>query len=683
LSSAREGSDVRLLAITATAHRDGNRIDLAWTNPDPAHTPGVRVVRRESTHPAGPDDGTVVAHGTGLTTASDTGLKGETAYYYTLFPFAGTPPAYDPDPHNQASATALSPYDLAGRMYAMLPAIHRRYDAQRTPAPGTGLPGDRDRGQLRRFLDLPGGELDRLYGLARAALGLTDLDRVEGVLLPLLAQWIGWRTDHGLPVAAQRAEIRAAPRIHRTVGAVPALDATVARVTGWTGRTKEYVHNVARTNQPERLNLWWAQRSPAGTWTAPALASVNFAFDGRPAAVREADGSVTVFFHTYRRHGWDIWSKRFAAGAWQESRPVVDRPGIDKHPAAALQGNRLWLFWQSCDPTLPAAERRWRISYATRTGTTWSDPAGFGDPDTERRLPAAVADGTGGLWLFWLERTAGGWQLRYNRHDGTAWQLATPQTMPLDGGVPPRVEDDLFVLCHPTSAQQRLWVFWARQDPGGPPGQTRWSVAYRIKRGLDPAAADWTQVATLPRTGAHHDRQPAALVAADGGIEVFWSTTRHGGWSVDRATLATGPLTWGATEQVTTGPYTQRAPLAVDTGGSVLLAYRSNASLAHTAPASGATRTLDHRYAGTTTVDTGATGKLALRGAFEDFQTYTHDAGAAGVRTNDDRIARDTVGLYLTPDTADPQEVRAVVSRLAGVLPGFMPVTTRAVYVTE
>ncbi|MFN2497150.1 MAG: hypothetical protein ABR608_14815 [Pseudonocardiaceae bacterium] len=683
---------MRLLDITASAHRDGNRIDVTWAYPVPAQVSGVRVVRGEGSHPTTPDDGVLVAHGTGLATASDVNLKGETVYYYSLFTFSGDPPQYDPaplpaepphpDPHNRVSAMAISPYDFAGQLYALLPAIYRRYDAERG-SPGSAGSGQ-NQGPLRRFLDLPGGELDRLYSLTRAALAFANLDQVDGRLLPLLAQWIGWRTNYGLPVRAQRNEIRFAPRIYQTIGGVPTLDATVARVTGWANRTKEFVHNVARTNQPERLNLWSALRGTGGTWTDPALASVNFAYDGRPAVVREADGSMLFFYHTYRQHGWDIWAKRFAAGAWLPSRPVVDRPGIDKHPAVALQSSRLWLFWQSYDPAQPPAERKWQISFTIRTGTTWSAPAVFGDPATERRLPAAVADNTGGLWLFWLESVAGTWQLRYNRHDGTDWQLATPQTLPLDGGQAPRVEDDLFVLFHPASASQRLWLFWARQEPGGPAGQTRWSVVYRIKQGLDPAATDWSPIRALPKTGpgGYHDRQPAALLAAGGNIELFWSSTQPGGWSIVGSTLATGPLTWGPNQQVSTGPDTRRAPLAVDTGTGTLLAYRSNASLAYASTTFGATRTRDHRYAGTTTVATGAVAKLALRGTFEDFQTYTYDTGPGGVRTNDNRIARDTVGLYLTPDIDDEEEIKAVISRLASVLADFIPLSARAVFIT-
>jgi hypothetical protein len=675
---------VRLTDITATAHSSGNRIDLSWTNPAPVQAPGVRVVRRTSTHPADPDDGTVVADGTGLTSVSDTGLQGETVYYYTLFPFSGTPPVYDPDPHNRVSALAIAPYDFAGQMYAMLPAIYRRYDAGRIPAAGTGLPSDADKGELLRFLDLSGGELDRLYSLARAALALTDLDRVEGTLLPLLAAWIGWPTNYGLPVVTQRNEIRAAPWIYHTIGGVANLDATVTRVTGWPNRTKEFVHNVARTNQPERLNLWSALRGTSGSFSEPALASVNFAYDGRPTAVHDADGSTLFFYHTLRLHGWDIWFKRYAAGAWQPSQPVVDRPGIDKHPSAALAGDRLWLFWQSYDPAQAPADQFWRIWFTTRTGVTFAEPAVFGDPGTERRMPTAVADGTG-LWLFWLEQVAGTWQVRYNRHDGTDWQLATAQTLPPDAGQPPRVDDDLFALFHPTSANQPLWLFWARHEPGGPPGQTRWSVVYRIKQSLDPAAQDWSPIQPLPKTGAggYHDRQPAALLTADGNIELYASSTENGGWTIVRNTLAIGPLTWGTAEQVVGPPYARRGPLAVGTDTGTLLVFRSNQSLTYASDTFGATQILDDRYAGTTTVDTTGTAKMALRGQYEDFQTYTYDAGQQGIRTNDNRIARDTVGLYLTPGTTDPDEVKAMLSRLANELPGFLPVTARAVFIAS
>ena len=86
---------MRLTNIIATAHPAGNRIDLAWKYPPKDGLPGVRVVRREGSHPENPDDGveiTTVEEGSGVRFAHDRDLKGETVYYYTLFPVRGTPP---------------------------------------------------------------------------------------------------------------------------------------------------------------------------------------------------------------------------------------------------------------------------------------------------------------------------------------------------------------------------------------------------------------------------------------------------------------------------------------------------------------------------------------------------------------------------------------------------------------
>ena len=101
-------------------------------------------------------------------------------------------------------------------------------------------------------------------------LDLYNLDKVDGHLLPLLAEWIGWQTDYRLEIAAQRNEIRNAPYVYKTIGLIPTVEATVKRLIGWESRTKEFVHNVFLSNSPERLNIWACQRNGAGEWSKPA-----------------------------------------------------------------------------------------------------------------------------------------------------------------------------------------------------------------------------------------------------------------------------------------------------------------------------------------------------------------------------------------------------------------------------
>lgn len=667
---------MRLKQITATPHPAGNQISLHWQNPDPVQYQGVRVVRREDTHPIAPDDGTVVASGEGLTSAEDRDLQGETVYYYTLFPYrAGSPPD-SIDPHNRTSAMATAPYNIAGQMYDLLPAIYHRYDTES--------------GQLRDFLDLPGEQFDQLYSFATALLNACNFDRVDGRLIPLLAEWIGWQTNYRIEIAKQRNEIRYAPYLYQTMGLIPTLEATVKRFIGWESRTKEFVHNVFRSNCPERLNLWLRERSSTGEWSQPTEPlSLNFAYEGRTSAVRDRDGTIWLFYHTLKQNRWEIWYKNYTLDKqWTPSQPLNNNKLIEKYPTAVLQGEMLWVFWS----TYVVAESRWQIYYQTHIGVVWSAVQLLGDGSGDRRQPWAVTDTSNGLWLFWIELSSGQQQLKYNRHDGTNWQLADAATFPLANGQDPQVMNDVFVLIHPTDAAQPLWVFWARQELAGVTGdatQTRWQIAYRVKQGLDPTiTTDWSEMRTLPwAVPGNDDREPSALVRQDGTIEVFWSSTRSGSWSISHTLLNVATHTWNTAEPVTTGPYAHRAPLCLVDSDNALLIYRSSQSLSYTSQVYGATKTTDFRYSGCTSVDTRNLTKLTLRGEFDDLQTYTSVIASQGSSQKPDDKAlanryawyarRDTVGLYLTPTTEDPQLQKRDTDLLKNVLPQFSPIQVR------
>ena len=54
-----------------------------------------------------------------------------------------------------------------------------------------------------------------------------------------------------------------------------------------------------------------------------------------------------------------------------------------------------------------------------------------------------------------------------------------------------------------------------------------------------------------------------------------------------------------------------------------------------------------------------------------------------GERTNADRYARETVGLYVTPDTTDPAVIQRNQNLLRNALREFLPAPVRTVFVTE
>ncbi len=779
----------RLTHITAEARPEGNRIDLVWENPEAAHYPGMRIMRRTRTFPTSPEDGDLVADGTGFNRVEDTALKAETVYYYALFPYRNDPPEYEIDKHNRVSAMATGPYNMAGQMADLLPGIYHRYD---TKLPLTVPPGmtaaDQERGQLRRFLDLPGAQLDQFRSLARVIPDLADIQNLDGALLPLLAKWIAWRTDHRLEFDGQRNELRDAVSVYQTIGLIPSVEATVKRILGWESRAKEFVHNVARSNQAERLNIWVRRERGPGDWSrAREPFSLGFAYDGRPSTVVDQAGTRWFFFHTLRNGRWDIWTKTLVTfellesfeetldeetmsfalqqafedaghplslnaliiknedewlvrdrenhqrytilpGAgqldvyrWAPSQRLTNGPRIDKHPSAVVKGDTLWVYWDSYD----AKTESHQVHYQSVQAGIWSEPQVFGDAATARKRPFAIIDHTNHLWLFWLEKTAEKWELKFLREENNAWNIPAAHTFPLDDEDDPVVQTDLFVFFQPgasaTNGIPKIWVFWSRKVPTGTPGQSRWEIAYRFAENIDPdeftwfhswslafpdhfsidtsvlpvsldlltwhvnRPPDWSPVFTVPKpTLDDQDREPALFLNAAGDIEFYWSSNRNQSWSIWRAVLRDTPVPMlDNVMQITDNPFSQRDPLPFLIDGVTRLSYHGNAPVGYTSEIYGATETVDLRYSGTTSVDTKNLAKIAQRGTYDDFQTYSYDTGPAGTPGPETWYARDTIGLYLTPDTEDTSKIAQNQTMIERILREFLPIQIRAVFIFE
>lgn len=829
---------MRLDQISATAHPAGNRIDLSWAFPAGAPPCAVRVVRRADRYPEHPGDGVVVPAGLlgwldpglladleaemlspalrqaclergaplaanaalltvargrlwhlgatqgrctlrvvggrpaiydeRLPYAYDEGLRSETTYYYTLFPIEDhVPLRYDlaSAPYNRAAALATGAYNMAGQLYDLLPALYRRYDL----AGGQGQP-------LQRFLSLPGGQLDQLYSRARALLNLSDLDRVDGRLLGLLADWIGWRTDFRNDIQTQRNELHFAPRVQEITGTIPMIEATIKRLIDWECRAKEFAGNVFRSNQPPRLNLWAAERV-RGAWGAAAPLSLDFAYEGRPAAAARTtpDGTTHhwLFYHTphangaqagaahipppagsrlcaksaltfrlsraafgrhfrhgtvspallaaFARHGlalsldlaivaqkaepgqpraWLLcdrsggarYSVREAGDhdllvqcEWSPGQPVREPPPgqLDRHPSAAWLGDTLWLFWDVYDEQTQG----WHVACRTYQRGRWAEaqrPQRNLPCAGQCRAPCAVLH-AGKLRLLWLERGAGGWRLRLSTLEGRRWSQPAdfpPLIVRRAEGVQeidPHVEDDLLAL---SDAQGRLWLFWAWREPvEGLPGQARWRIAYRAAQ--DDGLQDWGPIFALPAPPDADDREPAAIIGQPRSIELFWSSTRDGSWSIWRGELNAEGRLRGRAEALSAGPYTQRAPLPLAYGGGTLLVYRSNESLSYASAEYGATRTLDTRYAGCTSVEPRNAARVALRRQYTDFETYSYELGPGGRPDMRSWYRRDTVGLYLRPGDEDGAEIARNQRQIAYLLRQFLPIQVRVVFIIE
>ncbi len=642
----------------------------------------------------------------GLARASDTGLPPGKVFYYTLFPYKGQPVEHELNPMNRVTCFATDSMDYGGRMYRQLPVIYHRYD-NRPPLPHqadkAGMSeADRKHGQLRRFLDITGSHLDQFHSFASAALHLHDMHRVDGNLLPLLGQWIGWNTLFSTETAGRRNEIRYGPELLQTQGLIPTTETMVRVITGMENQIREMANNVFITNRPEELNFWLAHRDDTGAWTAEEeVFSLDMAFEGRPSAVRGEGGALWLFYHIERNNDWDIWFKNFSEGqGWTPSQPLTGTPTVDTHPRAVLRDKTLMVFWNSFDQEAGT----WSIRYRENTGGTWWSIKDFDHgidavtgAGVRRKSPCAVVDGNDKVWLFWLETDTAAtlptepdqWRLKVNRFDGSQWELAQAADVPFDGVSDPRAGADLFAMLRTGgSGADSIVLSWTRGHIEADGTVRCKEVACREKTALTSVSGGWGPVGVMPKLTSlfhYHDREPYTLCAGNGDIELYWSSNRSGAFAVlnTRLTDLSGlsSLDDDDAERVIEGPYSQRHPVPFPSGNEMYLVYRSNQGISYQGATARSKGLDDFRRAGCVAPDHRDRQMNRRVSRFNDCLTYTYDTGENGVPDNNTWYACDTVGIYLTPDSGDVEAVLKKVKTLETLIREFLPLHTRAVFI--
>jgi phage tail-like protein len=782
--------------IKAEPNASGGQIDLSWKNPSKDEFPnfkgvkfkGVKIVRRgrrfpEAFPPQFSDtindflyDGTLVYNGT-EESFSDKELHGETVYYYTFYTYDDnadpTKVRHFTNRASRVAAMATSNYGMGGKLNELIPAIYKRYDTIYAE-PGTVAPEDEQKGELQRFMEILGGQLDLIGSFVAGTRKFLDLDQCDGSLLPLLAQWIGWQTNPSLDINSQRNEIRYAPELYKTVGIVANLRAFVNRLINWDCQVKEFVHNVFVSNEPEQLNIW-SQKLVNGNWCDAELVSLNFAYSGAPSSFVDSNRRLWLFYHTKREGNrdiyrkkridqWDIWYKIFDQGKWSPGYRVTRSETIDKYPSAlqASSGN-VWLFYSSHDsstwniktkilavggdatraqlisqrgepftltdgstlvisvdgaietvvtfrsadfinignatcaevvvalnryvPSLTASEETGKIHLASNTvgegssliididASTAASSLGFGagfpnvlQSDME---PAAFEDDTEHIWLFWSSHREGNWDIWYNKFDGISWGTEQRLTSDLTADREPAG-----VFFDAADPNRKFWVFWSRKGPEG------WNIFYRTKPDTNLDDLTWNpekQLSPIPPGQEYDNREPAVRLDNQGNILVFWSSNRTGSWNIWYKTFDKALNNWTAEAPATTGHFTKKAPTVLEGGeGGIRLLFRSNESIAYSSKFYPGTTTIDSRYSGSTAIDVRNRERIGGHGKLEDILHYTYDTG----KKNDDYwYARDTIGIYLTPDTEDQQLITRSHELVKGILNRFLPIQLRAVFI--
>jgi phage tail-like protein len=567
---------------------------------------------------------------------SDLGAALEETAYYRLFTADPSDPGrWVTERGWTGRATPTARYGFPDRLYGLLPSLHQYYDEP--------TPEDRNRGQLRRFLQVLGVGLDHLRSEGESLRTRHDLTDARDDFLPSLGAWIGWSTDRTAPLPSQRSEIRMAPDVYDTVGTIPNIVALATRATGWQCEAKEFVHNIFMTNAPEAVPVRELREMAhdGADFGPPALLTASEGFDGRPAPVLESGGRTRLFWHSNRSGRWELWTRLLAGDESTEPAPLVE-PSEDELPPsyselspAAIRGpgGELWLFWES------DRDGAWDLWARVHDGTEWSTPARITDHRAADRRPGVAIGPAGALWLFWESERRGVAEIWSSAYDGTAWSPAVRVTEGLGQDREPAAALDAAGL---------LWLVW-RRDEGG-----RSRLYSRVLDG-----GEWGEPAPL-EDGPWRDESPA-LARRGSELWLLWHSDRTGRWEL-WGRVHDGSA-WGEPFQITMRADPDKEPALLVEGTNLRVFWRSE-------------RTAVEYWS--RTLDTSDVEALENRGLFPDRLHYTYDTE----REELDWYARDVAGLYVTPPPGTPTEVvEDVLDRARTYLDPFCPATVRLVLV--
>ena len=472
-------------------------------------------------------------------------LQGETVYYYTLIP--ANQNDYQWDWHNQVAAVATAPYQFDGRMYELLPTLYHRYDTVLAPTElaHSLTPTEQQWGQLRRFLAISGNQLDWLYSLATTLLDLVNLEQVDGRLLSLLADWIGWQTNYRqqLGIDHQRNEIRRAPYWYQTIGTLPTGNATLRRLFGWENRfwdnrIKELFHNVALSNRPEQLNFWALTRL-TNTWLPlNRPLSLDFAYEGRAVAaaipLEDDQQEWWLFYHTDKQDGWEIWYKTLSTLSLplEPFTAQLDQALISIEFQNQL-AERGWLLSDTAQIEIQTLENAWWINdpdtgeiYFIQNETvqltlyhwTPSQPLSH-----TRRIDQHPTTGycQERLWVWWesYDPLTQHWRIDYlNRADVEGnWSLRQTFTAnPANKLDEPQRRQPWLAV---TADKQSFWLFWLEKSSE----KSSWQLQYQLVNPVESTVTPKPAGELFPDSGSLTD---LFATLSDDGLWVFWAHRR-------------------------------------------------------------------------------------------------------------------------------------------------------------
>jgi phage tail-like protein len=249
------------------------------------------------------------------------------------------------------------------------------------------------------------------------------------------APWLFWHSNRAVPGQATRRRRIWTMRATGTDMPRPAMPESGASSDEWPAAIADVIHfdQVIRlfwsSSQGGQSSLWTVTLTD-GAPGEPVKLTHHPAGDFCPAAVRDINGLIWLFWQSSRRGPTDIWAMTFDPiySTWSAPKRVTTGRPRDGMPAAVLDSNhQVHLFWSA---DLGEKSRIFHSIFDAEHHS-WGEPedvSSFGDSSLFRdEAPAAALSGDR-LWLFWCSDRDGMPRIWASKQTDSGWGAPFPVT---------------------------------------------------------------------------------------------------------------------------------------------------------------------------------------------------------------------------------------------------------------
>jgi hypothetical protein len=177
-------------------------------------------------------------------------------------------------------------------------------------------------------------------------------------------------------------------------------------VADHTGGVWVFWQRTTRTSSGGNTEIWFNHYTPGGSWQVNEQLTNSTDSDESPYAVAASNGDIWLFWQRTTRtssgSNTDIWSARYehSTGAWKAECKLTLDSASGREPIAIEDGNgTMWVFWRSYRG---GNSDIWYKHNNLRSIDNWSPDTALTTDTLFEPQFAVLRDETNRIWVFWL-----------------------------------------------------------------------------------------------------------------------------------------------------------------------------------------------------------------------------------------------------------------------------------------